>query len=84
MTWKGLPGVLDIRTVGLTAAVDLASKPDAVGRRGYEALERAFHDESLMLRTAGETLVFTPPFIISEDQIGEIVDKVAKIIKATA
>jgi beta-alanine--pyruvate transaminase len=84
MSLKGLPGVLDIRTVGITAAIDLASKPDAVGKRAYEALERGFHDEGLMMRTAGETLVFTPPLIISEDQIGEIVEKTAKLIKATA
>ncbi len=84
MSLKGLPGVLDIRTIGITAAIDLASKPDAFGKRAYEALERAFFDEGLMLRTAGETLVFTPPLIISEDQIGEIVEKTAKLIKATA
>ncbi len=35
MGLKGLPNVLDIRTVGLTAGIDLASKPDAVGKRGY-------------------------------------------------
>ena len=84
MTLKGLPGVLDIRTVGITAAIDLASKPDAVGKRAYDALERGFFDEGLMLRTAGESLVFTPPLIISEEQIGEIVEKTAKLIKATA
>ena len=31
MSLKGLPGVLDIRAVGLMAGIDLASKPDAVG-----------------------------------------------------
>lgn len=84
MSLKGQPGVLDIRTIGLTAAIDLASKPDAVGKRAYEALERAFFDENLMLRIAGETLVYTPPLIISEAQIGEIVEKTAKVIRATA
>ncbi len=38
------PNVVDIRTVGLTAGIDLAPKKDAVGLRGYEALETAFHD----------------------------------------
>ena len=37
MSLKGLPNVLDIRTVGLTAGIDLACRPDAVGKRGYEA-----------------------------------------------
>jgi beta-alanine--pyruvate transaminase len=84
MSLKGLPGVLDIRTLGLTAAIDLASRPDAFGKRAYESLERAFFDENLMLRIAGESIVFTPPLIISEEQIGEIVEKTAKVIKATA
>jgi beta-alanine--pyruvate transaminase len=84
MSLKGQPGVLDIRTIGLTAAIDLASKPDAFGKRAYDALERAFFDENLMLRIAGETIVYTPPLIISEAQIGEIVEKTAKVIKATA
>src|SRR4051812_42927180 len=33
MSLKGLPGVLDIRTVGIVAGIDLASKPDAFGKR---------------------------------------------------
>ncbi len=32
-----------------------------------------------MLRVAGDTLALTPPLIVTEDQIGEIVDKVAKV-----
>ena len=45
MGLKGLPNVLDIRPIGLTVGIDLASRPDAVGKRGYEALERAFHED---------------------------------------
>ena len=84
MTLKGLPNVLDIRTVGLTAGIDLAAKPDAVGKRGYEAMTSAFHDNDLMLRIAGDTLALTPPLILSEEHIGEIVDKVGKVIRAVA
>ena len=40
MALKGLPNVLDIRTVGLVAGIDLASRPDAVGKRAYEVMER--------------------------------------------
>src|SRR6201985_2824358 len=84
MSLKGLPNVLDIRTVGLTAGIDLASRPDAVGKRGYDAMVSAFHDNDLMLRIAGDTLALTPPLIISEAQIGEVVEKVGKVIKAVA
>ena len=56
MSLKGLPNVLDIRPVGLTVGIDLASKPDAVGKRGYAALEAAYYDHDLMLRAVGDTL----------------------------
>jgi beta-alanine--pyruvate transaminase len=84
MGLKGLPNVLDIRCVGLTAGIDLASRPDAVGRRGYEALERCFHDESLVIRISGETLAVTPPLIVSEREIEQIFAKVANVIRAVA
>jgi beta-alanine--pyruvate transaminase len=84
MSLKGLPNVLDIRTVGITAGIDLASRPDAVGRRAYDAMERGFQEDALMVRNMGETLAVTPPLIVSEAQIGEIFEKVAKVIKAVA
>ena len=84
MSLKGLPNVLDIRQVGLTAAIDLASKPDTVGKRGYDGMEMGFHDFDMMIRGAGDTLVVTPPLTVSEAQIGEIFDKLGKIIKAVA
>jgi beta-alanine--pyruvate transaminase len=82
MGLKGEQGVLDIRTVGLTAGIDLASRPDAFGARAYEAMNRAFHDEGVMVRITGETLALTPPLIVSEAQIGEIFDKVGRVIRA--
>ena len=84
MTLKGLPGVLDIRTVGLAVGIDLASR---AGRRGcapIEAMERAFHDEDLLIRIAGETIALSPPLIASEAQIGEIFEKVGRVIRAVA
>src|ERR1700761_9265915 len=50
MSLRGLPNVLDIRTVGLVAGIDLASKPDGVGKRGYAAMENGFHEEGVVLR----------------------------------
>ena len=81
---KGAPNVVDIRTVGLTAAIDLAPRPDQPGKRGFDALNSAFFDNDLMLRIAGDTLALTPPLIVSEAQVGEIVEKVGKVIRAVA
>jgi beta-alanine--pyruvate transaminase len=82
MKLKGLPNVLDVRCVGLTAGIDLASRPDAVGRRAYEAMEHAFHRENLVIRVSGETIALSPPLILSEDQIEEIFTKLAAVIRA--
>lgn len=84
MALKGLPNVLDIRTVGLAAGIDLAARPGATGERGYEAMDRAFHDEDLVIRITGDTLAIAPPLIASEAQIGEIFAKVARVIRAVA
>jgi beta-alanine--pyruvate transaminase len=84
MRLKGLPNVLDIRTVGLTVGIDLASKPDGVGKRGYEALDLGFFAHDITFRAVGDTLAMSPPLIVSEAQIGELFDKLAKIIKAVA
>jgi beta-alanine--pyruvate transaminase len=38
----------------------------------------------MMIRVAGDTIALTPPLIVSEDQVGEIVEKVGKVIRAVA
>ena len=84
MSLKDLPNVLDIRTVGLVAAIDLASRPNAVGQRAFEAMDRAFREMDLMIRITGDTIALTPPLIITEDQIGETADKLGRVIRAVA
>jgi beta-alanine--pyruvate transaminase len=58
--------------------------PGRFGKRAFEIMDRAFHEQDLMLRSLGETLVLTPPLIISEAQIGEIFDKLGTLIRETA
>ena len=76
--------MLDIRSIGLVGAIDLASRPDAVGARAFEAMDRAFHDHGLMMRITADTIALSPPLIVTEEQIGEIMDKLRKVIKAVA
>jgi beta-alanine--pyruvate transaminase len=82
MMLKDLPGVLDIRTVGLAAGIDIASRPGAFGERGYEAMDRAFYDEDILIRITGDTIALSPPLIISEAQIAELFEKTARVIRA--
>ena len=82
MTLRGLPNVLDIRTVGITAGIDLASKPDGFGKRAYAAMDKAFADYGILIRVTGDTIALTPPLIVSEAEIGELFGKVGKVIEA--
>ncbi|CAN5217778.1 aspartate aminotransferase family protein [soil metagenome] len=85
MSLKGLPNVADIRTIGLVAAIDLDGIAGAPGKRGYEAMEKGFHDHGIMLRITGDTIAMSPPLIIDEKQIDEIFgDKLPKVLKAVA
>ncbi len=84
MTLKDLPGVLDIRMLGLTAAVDVAPIPDAIGKRGYHMIENSFHEQGMMIRTSGDTLVVTPPLIMNENDMDAIITKMAGTIRAVA
>jgi len=84
MGLKGLPNVLDLRCVGLTAGIDLASRPDAVGRRGYDAMVNAFNEQNLVVRVTGDTIAVTPPLIVSESEIVQIFAKVADAIRSVA
>ncbi|MGW9329489.1 aminotransferase class III-fold pyridoxal phosphate-dependent enzyme [Bosea sp. NPDC055594] len=84
MSLKGEPNVVDIRTVGLVGAVDLAPRADGVGKRAFEAMDSLFREEGLMVRTAADTIAFSPPLIITEDQVEELIGKLRRAIRAVA
>jgi len=84
MSLKGLPNVVDIRPVGITVGIDLAPHADGPGKRGLAALDAAFHDYDMTMRAVGDTLAMSPPLIVSEAQIGELFDKLGKVIKSVA
>jgi len=84
MGLKGLPNVLDIRTLGLTAGIDLAARPDAPGKRAYDAMVKAFGDENMVIRVTGDTIALTPPLIVGEGEIADMFERVARVIKAVA
>src|SRR6188508_1143992 len=58
------------------AAMGLKGTPGVLGKRAYDSMEKAFHEHGLMFRITGDTIALSPPLIITEDQIGEIFDKV--------
>ncbi len=69
--------VIDIRTLGLVAGIELAPRAGAPGARG-QALFRHLFDHGLLARATGDIIALSPPLIISEDEIGAMVAHVAR------
>jgi len=80
---KGLPNVIDIRNLGLMAAVELRPREGAPGARGYEAMVKAF-ESGLLVRLTGDTLAFSPPLIVSEAEIDRMFSMMGDILKGVA
>ena len=84
LSLKDAPNVVDIRPIGLICGIDLEPIAGKPGVRGYDALERMYHEHDLYLRVTADTLVVAPPLIVSEAQIGEITDRIRQVVKAVA
>jgi beta-alanine--pyruvate transaminase len=78
---KGAPHVVDIRTIGLAAGIDLAPVDGAPGLRGARAFDAAFFNEDLVIRVVGDTLVLAPSLIATEADIAAITERVARLLK---
>ena len=81
---KGLPNVIDIRNFGLIGAIELASRPNAVGARAFDVFNKCFHDKNLLIRTTGDTIALSPPLILETSHIDEIFNRLADAILETA
>lgn len=73
-----LPGVIDIRNLGLVGAVQLESD-ETVGARGRAAFEKLW-DAGVSCRPIGDSLAMSPPLIVTEDHIGQIGDMFRRVL----
>jgi len=80
---RDLPHVIDIRNLGLVAGIELAPRADAPGARAYEVFLKAY-EKGLLVRFTGDIIALSPPLIIDESQIGEIVSTLTHVLKAVA
>jgi beta-alanine--pyruvate transaminase len=80
---KGLPNVIDIRTVGLMGAVELSPRKDAAGARGYDLMVDCFN-RGLYFRQSGDAVALSPPLIVERSHIDEMVSILGDAIKRVA
>ena len=75
--------VIDVRNLGLVAGIELQPRPDAPGERAMEVFRSAF-DRGLLIRVTADIVALSPPLIVSEAQIAEIIGGLREVLSATA
>lgn len=78
---RGLPTVTDIRNFGLIGAVELQTRPGSPGARAFEVFLSCY-ENGVLVRSAGDSIVLSPPLIISEAQIDELFSAIRAAIRA--
>ncbi|MBW7934444.1 MAG: aspartate aminotransferase family protein [Gemmatimonadaceae bacterium] len=79
---KGARHVIDVRNLGLVAGVELEPRAGKPGARAYDVFVNAFFHQNALLRVTGDILALSPPLIISESQVDELVTKVRRALEA--
>ncbi|MCG2586050.1 aspartate aminotransferase family protein [Massilia sp. TS11] len=77
---QGLPHVIDIRSIGMVGAIELASIPGKPGARAMDAFRKAFAD-GVLTRVTGDIIALSPPLIIEKRHIDELFGKLTPILK---
>jgi beta-alanine--pyruvate transaminase len=78
---KSAPFVADIRNCGAAAAIDIEPVPGAPGKRGHEAIRRAFFEENIVLRVGGDTIALGPALIAEQSHIERLVGGVGRVLR---
>ena len=76
---KDISCIIDIRTIGLIAGIELESIPGSPGARAYKALVNCF-EQDLLIRTTGDIIALSPPLIIEKEQIDRIVNRLRSVL----
>jgi len=78
---QGEPHVIDVRNIGLAAAIELSPISGQPGLKGVKVFEKAL-DEGLLVRFSGDTLAVAPPFISSETEVRDMVGRLRRALRA--
>jgi len=79
-TLKGLPHVIDLRNLGLIAAIEVEAIPGKPGARGFDIFLRAF-EKGLLVRVTGDIVALSPPLIIERPHVDELFEKLAAVLR---
>ena len=76
----------DVRGIGLVCGVEIVSDKDARTPDPVRTMQifKAAQERGLRTRPLGNTLAFSPPLSINEDEVDEIIKRLGAAMDATA
>jgi len=77
---KGLPHVIDIRTIGLVAGIELEPIPGQPGARAFDCFLHCY-ERGLLVRQTGDIIALSPPLIIQKENIDQSFEALSSVIR---
>ena len=77
---RGRPHVIDLRTVGLVAGIELEPRAGKPGARAFDAFIACFND-GLLIRVTGDVIALSPPLIVEQWHIDRMVDMLGRALQ---
>ena len=81
---RGLPGVIDVRNVGLLAGIELQGWASGPGTHAQAVAQHCLDHGGVLVRSVGDTIALSPPFTLERKHIDQIVDSLRAAIAQTA
>ena len=79
---KDAPNVMDCRNIGLVGGIELAPRPGEPGKRAFDVFLECWQ-RGVLIRTTGDTIALSPPLIVENKHIDQIVGTLADVLKTT-
>jgi beta-alanine--pyruvate transaminase len=78
---RELPNVIDVRNIGLIAAIELKPREGKPGARACEAMVKCF-ERGVLVRITGDTIALSPPLIVEQSHLDEIFDTLGDVLRS--
>ena len=76
---KDAPFVVDVRNLGLMAAIELEPRPQQPASRAYDVFRRCY-EQGVLIRTTGDTIALAPPLIVEKPEIDRLFGAVGEAL----
>jgi len=80
---RGMPHVIDIRSYGLVAGIELAPVAGSPGARAFPIYQQCF-ERGLLIRTTGDTIALSPALIIEPKHLDELFGVLGQTLRDNA